>query len=159
MLDDVREGQVNLTFEVVGVDQLIAKYGKGADPIIKALTRGIAEEIRERIAVYPGPVQYPVQWVSERQRRWYFANREGDLPYTRQSDSWSERLGPSWTTENRGRDAVVGTKVKYAKYVQSWEDQQPMHADTGWVTDDDAIEGAQRDRVAERVLEEVLSGW
>jgi hypothetical protein len=159
MLDDACEGQVNLTFEVVGIDKLIAKYGQGADPIIKALTRGIAEDIRERIAVYPGPVQYPVEWVSEAQRRAYFAKRKGLGPYTRQSDSWSERLGPSWATENRGIDAVVGTTVSYARWVQSKEHQQPMHKNTGWVTDEDAIEGAQRDNVAERVMEEVLSGW
>ena len=159
MLDDARGGAVNLTFEIHGLDELRAKYGQGADNIIKAITRGVAEALRERLAVYPGPVSYPIQWASEKQRRWYFAKRKGMGPYTRQSDSWSERLGPSWTTENRGLDGVVGTRVSYAPWVQSAEQQQPMHAATGWVTDEQAIEATERSGAVERVFTQALEGW
>ena len=150
---------MNLSVTIHGLDKLIAKYGKGADPIIKALTRGIAEDIRARMAKYPGKVKYPIQWASDAQRRAYFAKRKGMGPYVRQSDSWSERLGPSWATENRGLDAVVGNKATYAPWVQSKERQQPMHKNTGWVTDKDAIQAAIDEHVPEKTLEEVLSAW
>jgi hypothetical protein len=168
---------VNLSIEIRGLDKIVAKFGKGADPIIKALTRGIAEDIRARMAKYPGPVKYPIKWASPAQRRAYFAKRRaprfeseadyGDaekakglpLKYTRQSDDWSERLGPSWATENRGLDAVVGTRVSYAPWVQSKERQQPMHAATGWITDEDAVQAAIDENVPEKTLEEILREW
>ena len=150
---------MNLSVEIHGLDKLIAKYGRGADPIIKALTRGIAEDIRARMAKYPGKVKYPIQWASDAQRRAYFAKRKGMGPYVRQSDSWSEDLGKAWASENRGLDAVVGNKASYAPWVQSKERQQPMHKNTGWVTDEDAIQAARDENVAEKTLEEVLSAW
>ena len=150
---------MNLTMEIHGLDQVRAKYGKGADAIIKALTRGIAEDIRARIAKAPGKVKYPIEWASDAQRRAYFAKRKGKLPYVRESDSWSEDLGKAWATENRGLDAVVGNKATYAPWVQSKERQQPMHKNTGWVTDEEAIRGAVDDNVPEKILEEVLREW
>lgn len=150
---------MNFTVTINGLDKLVAKYGKGASTIIKALTRGIAEDVRARMAKYPGDVKYPIQWTSPAQRRAYFAKRKGMGPYVRQSDSWSERLGPSWATENRGIDAVIGTRVSYAPWVQSKERQQPMHKNTGWVTDEDAIQAAIDANVPEKTLEEVLNAW
>ena len=168
---------MNLSVTIRGLEQLCAKLGKGADPIIKALTRGIAEDLRARIAKYPGKVKYPIEWASPAQRRAYFAKRRaprfeseadyGDsekakglpLKYTRGSDSWSEKLGPSWATENRGLDAVVGTRVSYAPWVQSAERQQPMHKNTGWVTDEEVIRAAIDENVPEKTLEEVLREW
>jgi hypothetical protein len=150
---------VNLSVTIRGLEQLRAKLGKGADPIIKALTRGIAEDLRARIAKYPGPVKHPIEWASPAQRGAYFAKRKGMGPYTRGSDSWSEKLGPSWATENRGLDAVVGTRVSYAPWVQSKERQQPMHRNTGWVTDEEVIRAAIDENVPEKTLEEVLREW
>ena len=150
---------MNLSITIRGLDQVHAKYGKGADSIIKALTRAVAEDIRARIAKYPGSVKYPIQWASAKQRRAYFAKRKGNLPYVRQSDTWSERLGSSWATEHRGLDAVIGTKVSYAPWVQSAKKQQPMHANTGWVTDEQAIQATEDAHVPEKVLKEVLSAW
>ena len=150
---------MNLSITIHGLDQLTAKYGGGAGPIIKAVTRSVAEAIREKIARYPGPVHYPIQWASRKQQAAYFAKRKGNLPYVRQSDGWSERLGPSWTTENRDLGAVVGTRVTYAPLVQSAEKQQPMHKATGWVTDEQAIKGALDADVPRKVFEEVLKDW
>ena len=150
---------MNLSITIHGLDQLTAKYGAGAGPIIKAVTRSVAEAIREKVARYPGPVHYPIQWASAKQRRAYFAKRKGNLPYVRNSDSWSERLGPSWTTENRDLGAVVGTRVTYAPLVQSAEFQQPMHKATGWITDEQAVEQADVQGAAERSLAEALKAW
>lgn len=150
---------MKLSVEIRGLEKLIAKYGQGADSIIKALTRGVAEDIRARMAKYPGKVKRPIEWASPAQRRAYFAKRRGMGPYVRQSDSWSERLGPSWATENRDLDAVVGNKATYAPWVQSKERQQPMHRNTGWITDEDAIRAAIDENVPEKTLEEVLREW
>ncbi len=150
---------IGVTFEVRGLDGLVKRYGAGAGPILQAVTRGIAEEIREKIAKYPGPVKRPVEWKSAAQRAWYIAARRGMGPYKRQSDSWSQRLGPSWATSQRGLGAVVGTRVSYAPYVQSAEQQQPMHRNTGWVTDKQVVDEVQASGAAEKILKEVLRDW
>lgn len=149
-----------LSFEIVGLERLVAKYGKGAKPIIRDVTRGVGEELVKALAEYPGPVQYPVQWVSPAQRAAYFAKRKGLGPYVRNSDPFSERLGPSWATEERGEvNTVVGTRVSYAPWVQDAKRQQPMHKATGWVTDEEAIEQVQRSGAAERILSDALGKW
>lgn len=151
---------MQVEFEIHGVEQLVRKFGKGAVPIIQAVTRGVAEQVRDAIAKYPGPVRYPIRWASEAQRRAYWAKRRGLGPYVRQSDSFSERLGPSWATETRGQfDALVGTRVSYAPWVQSADRQQPMHAATGWKTDAEAVEEVERSGAAERLLKDALSEW
>jgi len=151
-----------LSYEIVGLDKLVKKYGKGAKPIIRDVTRGIGEELVKALAHYPGPVVYPVQWVSPAQRAAYFAKRRkhGLGPYVRNSDPFSERLGPSWATEERGEvNTVVGTRVSYAPWVQSAKEQQPMHRATGWVTDEQAIEEVRASGAAERILDDALGKW
>ena len=151
---------MNFTVTINGLEQLRAKLSQGEwETKVKALTRGIAEDIRTRMAVTPPPVHYPIQWASAKQRRAYFAKRKGNLPYVRESDSWSQRLLASWTTENRDVNAVVGTIVDYAPWVQNAQQQQPMHKATGWVTDEQAIKGALDADIPRKVFEEVLKDW
>lgn len=151
---------MNFTITINGLEQLRAKLSQESwETKVKALTRGIAEDIRTRMAVTPPPVHYPIKWASPKQRAAYFAKRRGNLPYVRESDSWSQRLLASWTTENRDINAVVGTVVDYAPWVQNSERQQLMHKATGWVTDEDAIKGTLDADVPARIFEEVLKGW
>jgi len=151
---------VSLSFEFKGADELLAKLAKFPG-VIPAATRAIAEALKGILAVYPGPVKKPIAWASRRQMIWYTnARRKAGLgPYTRGSDPWSQALGKSWATDNRGDNAVVGTRVTYAPWVQSDKQQQPMHKATGWVTDKQAIEKAREERVAERVWGQVVSRW
>ena len=150
----------NATIEIRGLDALQRKLGAGAGPIIRVVVRGVAEEIRNAIAEYPGPVSYPIQWSSPAQRAAYHAKRQGLGPYVRQTDPFSQRLGPSWATQMDGDErAVVGTRVSYARWVQSAEQQQPMHAATGWTTDEEAVEKVEESRAAERLLESAISKW
>jgi hypothetical protein len=131
----------DFVIEIKGLQELQKKLGQPIEPHIQALTMGIGEELRKHLARYPGKVSYPIEWASDKQRRWYFANRPKDakgdtIPYVRNSDAMSQRLGASWTTAKRGSmDAVVGNKATYAAMVQSDERQQPMHKKTGWITD------------------------
>ena len=150
---------IGISITIQGIEQIVAKYSGGADRIVKAVTRDVGETVREQIARYPGPVHKPIIWASTKQRAWYFANRRGMGPYVRQSDSWSQRLGPSWATENRGLGAVVGTRVTYAPWVQSAEKQTKQMAATGWVTDEQAVERANVQGAAERALSDVLKEW
>ena len=103
-----------VSIEVKGLDELTKKFGAGALPIIRALTRAIAEELKAELAHYPGWVKLPFAFASRRSRGYYFAMRRkaGLGPYVRNSDPYSQRLGPSWATESRGAaDAAVGTRV------------------------------------------------
>ena len=166
---------MSLTFEIKGDDALIRKLARFHPEVIPAATRAIAEALKGYLAHYPGPVKHPIRWASRKQRAWYHAMRkEQGLPlaYTRNSDPMSQRLGASastanvgnrqvggWSTDNRGMDAVVGTRVTYAPWVQSAEKQQPMHAATGWITDKQAIEKAQAAHVADRIWKQIVEKW
>lgn len=153
---------MSVSLEIKGVDKLLRKLsGPRFERAVRALTRGVAEVLKGKMNRYPGPVKRPIQWASARQRGWYIgARRKAGLgPYKRNSDPWSQRLGPSWTTENRGQDAVVGTRVTYASWVQSEEKQQPMHRNTGWITDAQAVAQARREAVAQKVADRVIGSW
>lgn len=149
-----------ISIQVSGLSELRGRLGRKLDPYLRAATFAIGEQIRSRLARYPGPVVHPIQWASERQRRFYFAMRQRrglPLGYVRQFDPMSQRLGPSWTTARWGDiGAVVGTRVRYAPYVQSYEKQQPFHRATGWVTDRQAIEQVQASGVIPRILNDAL---
>lgn len=151
----------SLSISMTGQDALIRKLERFHPDVIPAATRAIAEALKGILAKYPGPVKRPIQWASRAQRTWYIAERrrQGLGPYRRNSDPWSQRLGASWATANRGQDAVVGTRVTYAPMVQSDKMQQPMHRNTGWITDKSAIQQAQRERVSERVWGQVVGKW
>ena len=129
-----------VTIAIRNLDAVMRTIGTDIKPAIRAASLAIGEEIRGKLAVYPGPVKYPIQWASEKQRRFYFAMRAGKLPYVRNSDAQSQRIGPSWTTARRGDiGAVVGTRATYAPWVQDSERQQPFHRNTGWITDKAAV--------------------
>lgn len=152
---------MSMTFEIKGDADLLRKLERFHPDVIPAATRAIAEALKGYLAKYPGPVHKPIHWASFRQRTAYIAQRRaaGLGPYVRNSDPFSQRLGPSWATANRGQDAVVGTRVTYAPWVQSEAQQQPMHKATGWVTDKQAIDQAKQERVAERVWDQVVGKW
>ena len=161
---------------IEGYDELKRKLGRDWEPTIRALTLAIGEALRNVIAVYPPKNPGPVKWASLRQKIWYFAaRREAGLPaeYTRNSDPWSQRLGPgrqtmqksgdfgSWAVENTGKlDAVLESHASYAAYVQKAGMQQPMHQATGWITDEQAIANLKKsgdmEEIGAQILEKAL---
>lgn len=152
---------MSLEFDIRGRRELLRKLEYFRPDVLPNVTRAIAEALKGYLAKYPGPVAKPIKWASMRQMIWYTNARKaaGLGPYRRNSDPWSQRLGPSWATANRGIDAVVGTRVTYAPWVQSDKQQQPMHKATGWVTDKQAIEKAQQERIADRIWGQVVEKW
>ncbi len=86
----------------------------------------------------PGPVKYPIEWTSEKQRRAFFATDGfgSGIPTKR-----SNQLETSWVV-------VVGTQLRtnlitlrnpksYAQFVYPGSRQQRFHARTGWGKDFD----------------------
>jgi len=148
---------------IEGLAPLVAKLGEGAAPVIGPITRAIGELVRKKLAREPKRNTGPVKWASAKQRTWYHAARgKAGLPlrYTRNSDPWSQRIGPSWAVERYGdMDALVGTRVTYAKWVQSQEFQQPMHKATGWVTEVEAGETVMRGGAVERIVNDAVKQW
>lgn len=94
-----------------------------------------AKDLQFEARPYPGPANSPVEWASDKQRRYYFALRRAQgLPpnYTRQSDGMSERLMESWAVEPyETTGALLKNSATYAPYVIG-ESQQIQHELTGW---------------------------
>lgn len=126
---------------------------------VKAINRAavkIAEQIKNRLAPYPGPPSHPLKWASRKQRAWYFAmRRAAGLPdeYTRTSDPMSQKLGQSWAVQERPDGAILGSRADYADRVQSEERQTAMHAATGWTTDVKAVEEVEASGIIGRIIE------
>lgn len=153
----------NIVIQIDGLDEAIRLLGKDMRPAMQAITHAVGELVRDEIATYPGPVVRPIDWASEKQRRYYFASRRdyGLQPgYTRLSDFMSQRLKESWTTDPLGiHDAVVTSRATYAYWVQSVEGQQPFHKNTGWITDEEAVLNVEASGDIDVVVNGVLRRW
>lgn len=145
---------------VEGLERLVRTIERAHNDMprtISAATLAIGEQIRGTIAVYPPPPRYPLRWVSKQQRAAYFATRRGLGAYRRVTDPLSQQLGKSWATQRHGRvGAVVGTRATYAPYVQSAKRQQPFHADTGWITDEQAVKRVRDSGVVSRIVTDAI---
>lgn len=105
----------------------------------QAASIATAKELQAEARPYPGPAVHPIEWASEKQRRFYFVmRRERGMPigYIRQSDAMSdamsERLLLSWVVEPYGTTgALLKNNATYAPFVIG-DQQQPFHANTGW---------------------------
>ena len=86
------------------------------------------QEVKERLAFTPGPVAYPIQWTSERQRRAYFAT-DGfghGIPYRR-----TFGLQNDWDVRLEENTIIIKNQNPAATYVIG-ERQQRFHRNTGW---------------------------
>lgn len=102
-------------------------------------TTQTAQPIRDQVARYPGPVKYPIEWTSERQRRAFFATNGfgSGIPYQRTGG-----LGQAWQLTSvrsaNGATLILGNRNPAAKYVYGFfgqpKPQQGFHVNTGWKT-------------------------
>lgn len=150
-----------ITVQIVGLAEVARKYSVNLDPALSAATFAVGEQLRGLLAKYPKRSDGArVKWKSKAQQLYYRRMRYArglPLKYTRNSDPMSQRLGPSWAVAHKGKtDATVGTKVTYARWVQSAQFQQPMHAATGWVTDEQAIEKLKASGVIQKVVRDAI---
>lgn len=120
-----------IVFELKTEQSSIVQQGL-TPQIFQTAAIAVAKELQAEARPYPGEVAYPIEWKSEKQRRFYFAMRGKNLPYVRQSDDMSERLLESWAIEPYGKiGAVLKNNAIYAPFVIG-DDQQPFHRNTGW---------------------------
>jgi hypothetical protein len=147
------------SIEIEGLPELkraIRRAGADMPKTLRRVERKIGQDARNRLKKYPPRNKGPVKWRSRRQHYWYReARRRAGLPlkYTRKKDPWSQRLGESWVVDQGWRRTVVGTRVTYARHVQSEEDQEPMHKATGWVTDAQVVDEMKRTGVVKRIVQ------
>lgn len=95
----------------------------------------IATPILQKLKKKPGPPQYPLEWESERQRRFVMAKlrRENNLPYRRRPNG----IVSKWRVVFKPRGDVAGILIvenpdPAAQYLQG-DKAQRFHIRTGWV--------------------------
>lgn len=128
-------------------------------------TRGILHEVGELVAKEmgrePGPVHTPIRWKSAKQRRYVMAMVRKYGPWQRGSGfaggPASENLPHSYeVTDESDYRVKVKSNASYAVWVQSQEDQQPFHRDTGWRTDEEVIQLVAMSRDVEQIVSDAL---
>ena len=131
---------------------------------VKTGLKSAALHVKGRIAKYPPVSRRPQPFVSDLQRRGFFAklkSGEIDVPYKRGISSKSERLGQSWTVEprNAGLTQIVGSDTSYGPLVQG-ERQTGYHKGTGWKTTNTVIEQEKDEaiRIVKEVVDTALEG-
>lgn len=92
----------------------------------------LRSRLLEQLRTQPGAPHYPLRWMSERQRRAYFAtNGFGHgIPYQR-----TGALAQGWHVEyapfDNGGGITIWNNAPSEVYVEGYQ-QQPFHQDTGW---------------------------
>lgn len=138
--------------------EAIKDTAQSAPKAMQAAWRDITErgtqELLDRMQADPGAVRYPIEWASDKQRRYVMAmlRRTGNLPYRR-----SGRLQKAWRIESKARlsdgTAALTNDTDYVQYVQG-NAQQPFHRNTGWVRYTDAVEDARL-----KIESELIDTW
>ena len=95
---------------------------------VQPLVNWFQQEVDERLAFDPGPVQYPIEWTSEKQRRAYFATDGfgAGIPYVR-----TFGLQRRWHVEVLNDTIAIYNDSDIAIYVIG-DRQQKFHKNTGW---------------------------
>ena len=106
------------------------------------------EYLRDKINVYPPPVKRPIQWESQKQKRYVLANVK-PLPYRRQSHPKSRQLAKSFRLRLKNTSVEVFSLAPYASYVIGIK-QQRFHKATGWVNVEDVVQ-REKQRVTDIV--------
>lgn len=136
-----------MSIEIKGIDELIEKLTRiGRLEIVIAHLRAAAEYLKGKLATYPAQQEitrasvYGEPFASAKQRGWFFAAlKSGEIvvPYHRGEAATSERLGQSWTIDERdgGLTQVVGNDTSYGPYVmgdEQGEGQSLFMQAMGW---------------------------
>jgi len=106
----------------------------------------VSRQVDATLRREPGPVVYPIEWASERQRRAFFAtNGFGHgIPYRR-----THRYAEGWRVEADYRGGLsemsITNSTDYAEYIGGRK-RQPFHANTGW---------ADAEQVTARIIAEL----
>lgn len=102
---------------------------------------GVRPDLLADLQAKPGPVKYPIQWKSAKQRRAFFAtNGFGRGIPTQRTDTLinAYRIGVEYTANNIA-EVYVNNDTPYYDFVKG-RDQQPFHEITGWRDDQDVFD-------------------
>src|SRR3990167_970875 len=129
-----------LEIEIRGLDKVTAALDKFPDEIktgLAAAGQEAGEEIvdTEGLRSYPPEYHAPRPFVSDKQRRYFFAalrSGEIEVPYRRGQSPRSERYGTQFYVEPRGYNVtVVGNRASYGEFLGG-EQQSAYMAAGGW---------------------------
>ena len=121
----------NLSITTVGAEALSAKLGQLTPKAIELGLEDAAEFTQLAMQTYPSQKSVPMEWVSEKQRRYVMMRiRDGSIQVPR---SRTYNLQSSWTKSISGYTATIEAGASYAHWVQG-EDQARMMSNIGWQT-------------------------
>lgn len=84
----------------------------------------------------PGPVVYPIQWASDKQRKAFFASNNWGRGFPTKRSGKTERAWKViYVVASEGGDITLLNTEPHAKYVygdEAGQHQQPFHRNTGW---------------------------
>lgn len=127
---------------------------------MRATTMAAAAEGQDRIAPYPGVRRRKVTFLSDKQRRAFFArlrNGEIEVPYRRGTSPGSETLGRRWHIRASGQIGHVLTNdASYAPLVHGKDDQATYHKGN-WKTDEGLADELRGDGTFWRILDQAFS--
>jgi hypothetical protein len=92
----------------------------------------VDKQVQGLLRKEPGPVKYPIQWTTDKQRRAFFATNGfgAGIPYVRK-----HTLAPAWNVTldfgKAGTGVVIQNLMNAAEYVYG-KRQQGFHVTTGW---------------------------
>lgn len=137
--------------EIRGVDRLVRRLGwLDSLAVLEPPMKRALNQLQRALAAYPPQTRRRMRFVSDRQRRWFFAalnSGQISIPYSRTGN-----LGRSWTTEIRTSPmeliGEVGNNVPYGPYVQGENTQASIHQGI-WQTDQDVFDDLRDQIVAD----------
>jgi hypothetical protein len=128
----------------LGIIQGVRQTIKQAPTLMEKRFKAVSDEVQAGViselkALEPGPAKHPIQWTSEKQRRYVMRKlrKRGQIPYRRSGalvNAWRSRR---YTTKAGGFITVTNDSSIYP-FVMGDPDradwQQQFHINTGWPT-------------------------
>ncbi len=150
-----------MTVRITGIEEIERAFDPSAvRRALQAATEAVAHEAEDRISPYPAQSHRPQPFVSDKQRRGFFARlRAGQIqvPYQR-GGAGSETLGQRWNVYPAGTTgARLENNASYADLVHGAQTQTAYHAGTGWKTDEGVADEIEADGTAQRAAEQAVS--
>lgn len=108
-------------------------------------------QLLDELQYTPGPVKYPIEWTSERQRRAFFAT-DGfgrGIP-TKRTGQINQGWRVEYVTAPTRATIAVRNRTGYAQYVvgrlapRGHDPMQKFHRNTGWVPASETLDFWQR---------------
>lgn len=128
---------------------------------MRAATKAAAAEGQDRIAQYPGVRRKKQPFVSDKQRRAFFAKlKDGEIevPYRRGSSPGSETLGRRWHIRPDGElSHILTNDASYAPLVHSESDQAAYHKGN-WKTDEGLAKELRSDGTLDQIADQAFAG-